>query len=151
MSLKFGVEVVGIEDAEATLDGIAHRAGDMTPALESIRAMFYRAERARFTTQGLGQWAPDLPSTVRRKAGKGQDLRTMRATGALYRSLTVPGAPGSVYRINQDGFEIGTNIAYAKWAQKTSGRRRRRVVVVTRPMRGRWVAKLRKWVREGKL
>jgi hypothetical protein len=56
---------------------------------EKIRKSFYAAERRQYATLGgpaIGRRTLPPPSRGRRASG--EDLRPMRATGALYRALT---------------------------------------------------------------
>lgn len=137
------IEVDGLDEALGGLRGLGDRAGDPGAVFEAVRKSFLAAEAQRFDTEGFGDWVPDDPSTVARKSRRGQDVRTMRATGALHRSLTTTDAPGAVFRPSRDSVELGTSEFEGRWAQYGSGNRRRRVVVVTDGMRGAWADLLR--------
>lgn len=127
---------------------IEKRARDATPALEQIRKSFYAMERRQFATLGNGQWAPNAPSTLARKARQGHDLRPMRATGVLYRALTTGHGEGAVNHLSRDEMTIGVRLKRAVVAQRRgpNDRRRRRLVVVTRRTRTRWTKIIRNHV-----
>jgi hypothetical protein len=125
------------------MNAIEWRAHDVSPALQQIRKSFYAAERRRFATLGAGEWAPNAPSTLRRKARHGQDLRPMRATGALYRALTTGHGVGAVNKVSRDEMTLGVRMKKAAVAQRGSGRRRRRLIAINRQTRTRWTKILR--------
>lgn len=120
------------------LEGIGRRAGDARPALEKIRRSFYAAERARFSSDGQGQWQPLTTRYTAVKARKGLDPRILRATGELQRALTTGRGTGAVNEVTSTAATLGTDLPRAVYAQRGSGRRRRRVLVITRPRRARW-------------
>lgn len=91
-------------------------AADMREVGQDIYAKFLRAEKAQFYQQGIGpsgKWAPLSPSTLRYKKGPG----ILRETGALFRSLTVAGDPGAIYRADKDSVEFGSRVLYGKYHQ----------------------------------
>jgi hypothetical protein len=58
------------------LGKVERQARDFTPALRQIRKSFYRAaERQQFASEGGGDWRPDTPRTLARKAKRGEDAR----------------------------------------------------------------------------
>jgi hypothetical protein len=124
---------------------IQHHARDVSPAFRAIRKSFYAAERRQFVTLGSGQWAPNAPSTLTRKARRGEDLRPMRATGALYRALTTGATPGAINEVSDDEMTLGVRMKRAVVAQRRgpNDRRRRRLIVVTRRTRTRWAKIIR--------
>lgn len=149
MTVRLTVEADGLQQAVATLNGVHGRLDDPSPALDEMRKAFYRSEERRFATQGGGTWAPNQPSTTAGKARRGQDLRTLRATGALHRSLTQAGAPGAVWRPTAEGFVIGTDLHYAKWHQAGRGDEHREVVAISSGMRRQWAKTLQQHVVDG--
>lgn len=122
---------------------IEKSARDVTPALEQIRRSFHAAERRQFATLGGGQWAPNAPSTLARKTRKGEDLRPMRATGALYRALSTGAGPGAINELSRDELTLGVRMKKAVVAQRGSGRRRRRLIAINRRTRTRWTKIIR--------
>jgi hypothetical protein len=125
------------------LGRIERSARDFSPALREIRKSFYAAERSQFATQGQGDWRPDIPATLRRKARRGQDPRTMRASGALYRALALGQGPGAIDKLTTDELTLGTSLVQGRVAQRSSGSRRRRVLVVTKRRRAKWLRIIR--------
>jgi phage gpG-like protein len=89
------VEII-FEETGATpvvhkLLGFSSRAEHMEPGLASVASMMREAEQRRFDAEGYGEWEQLAPATVARKAAEGLDYRILRATGALYDSLTQEG------------------------------------------------------------
>jgi hypothetical protein len=140
----------GFPTAVRRLGKVERQARDFTPALREIRKSFYAAERSQFATQGQGDWRPDTPKTLARKAKRGQDPRTMRASGALYRALGLGQGPGAVDQMSSDELTLGTSLVQGRVAQRSSGNRRRRVLVVTKRRRAKWLAIIREHVTGGK-
>jgi hypothetical protein len=133
----------GRPTAVQRLGKVERSARDFTPALKQIRKSFYAAERQQFATEGQGDWRPDTPRTLARKAKRGQDARTMRASGALYRALALGQGEGAINRMTSDELTLGTSLVQGRVAQRSSGSRRRRVLVVTKRRRARWIAIIR--------
>jgi hypothetical protein len=131
------------------VDGIGRRAGDASPAWERIHRSFLAGERARFRSSGAGDWAPLTRQYLSAKTSTGRDPRVMRATGALERALTTGRGPGAVAETTPTAATFGTDLDRAMFAQRGSGRRRRRVLVVTRPRRTRWSRMIRDHLMEG--
>ncbi len=129
--MRFSATITGDKQARARFDGISGRAKNPAKACAVIQTLWQTSERHRYDTGAYGDWAPDLPSIRARKARRGQDPRTLRATGALYRSVTSPGAPGAVFRPSSDSLELGTSLAAGAEAQRGGGRRHREVVHVS--------------------
>jgi hypothetical protein len=132
------------------LGKVERRARDFTPALREIRKSFYAVERQQFASEGQGGWRPDTPRTLARKAKRGQDARTMRASGALYRALALGQGEGAIDRMSTDELTLGTSLVQGRVAQRSSGNRRRRILVVTKRRRARWLRIIRDHVTGGK-
>jgi hypothetical protein len=133
----------GRPTAVQRLGKVERSARDFTPALKQIRKSFYAAERQQFASEGQGDWRPDTPRTLARKAKRGQDARTMRASGALYRALALGQGEGAINRMTSDELTLGTSLVQGRVAQRSSGNRRRRVLVVTKRRRARWIGIIR--------
>lgn len=125
------------------LGKIERQARDFSPALREIRKSFYAAERSQFATEGQGDWRPDTPRTLARKAKRGQDPRVMRASGALYRALALGQGEGAINKLTADELTLGTSLVQGRVAQRSSGSRRRRVLVVTKRRRAKWLRIIR--------
>lgn len=141
--------VDGLDETVKHLGDIGDRAQHPGPALEEMRKSFYAFEKRRFETNAWGSWAPDAAATSREKAKRGQDLRTERATGGLFRSLTSAGAPQAIWRPSTDSAVIGTGAKSAQWQQKGRGGEHREVVHVSKGERRAWARILAKWIVRG--
>lgn len=146
VTLGFLVEQVrnsgfGRQGAVKRLDGLTHRGKDFAPAFVRIQRSFLAAERKRFASEE--GWAPLAPDYRARKARRGLDARTMRATGELERALTSGRGPGAVAEISRTEATFGTDLPRAVYAQRGSGTRRRRVLVIDRRRRTTWTRMIR--------
>jgi hypothetical protein len=134
----------GRPTAVQRLGKVERQARDFTPALRQIRKSFYAAERQQFASEGGGEWRPDTPRTLARKAKRGQDARTMRASGALYRALALGQGPGAVDQMSTDELTLGTSLVQGRVAQRSPNpKRRRRVLVMTKRRRAKWLGIIR--------
>jgi hypothetical protein len=134
----------GRPTAVQRLGKVERQARDFTPALRQIRKSFYAAERQQFASEGGGDWRPDTPRTLARKAKRGEDARTMRASGALYRALALGQGPGAVDEMSTDELTLGTSLVQGRVAQRSPNpKRRRRVLVMTKRRRSKWLAIIR--------
>jgi hypothetical protein len=133
----------GRPTAVQRLGKVERQARDFTPALKQIRKSFRAVERQQFASEGGGDWRPDTPRTLARKAKRGEDARTMRASGALYRALALGQGPGAVDEMSTDELTLGTSLVQGRVAQRSSGSRRRRVLVMTKRRRSKWLRIIR--------
>ncbi|GAB6901862.1 hypothetical protein [Kineosporia succinea] len=147
MTLELRMGVDGVGRVEARFDDLGDKAANPGPLWERLYAGFLGAERSRFDTRGYGHWRPILPATSRRKIARGQDPRTLRATGALYRSLTSRGAPGSVYRTTSSSVIFGSSLDQAIYQQGGEGRRDRPVIVLSRRMKKQFAQTIDEWMK----
>jgi hypothetical protein len=138
----------GFPTAVKRLGKVERQARDFSPALRQIRKSFYAAERQTFAAEGPG-WQPDTPKTLARKAKRGQDPRTMRASGALYKALGLGQGPGAIDQMTSDELTLGTSLVQGRVAQRSSGSRRRRVLVMTKRRRAKWLKIIRDHVTGG--
>ncbi len=105
------VTIAGIERLNKVLaTGITVR--DWRPVYPEVAGWFYRLERERFASEGGGFWPQLAPSTVKKR---GSAHPILDVTGALRRSLTEHGAPGSVYEAQTDSLELGSALKVGKW------------------------------------
>lgn len=133
------------------------RAMDMRPAFASIHASFLAIERHQFATSGgfSGGWRPLAPSTVEAKERRGLDPRILRATDAMWKSLTTASHPAHVFDNQPDTLFMGTRVKSAKsfpypatHQHGTRNRRvpQRRIVELTETHRRRWVRIMQRYV-----
>ena len=134
------------------LEGITMRGADMTPALEEVYRQFLATEKGIFASQGGSRkWAPLTAKYVASKRKKAGDPRIERLTGALAAALTTGKGSGAVKEINAEGATFGTNLAEAVYAQRGSGRRRRRLITADAARRNRWIATIRTYLLDNAL
>ncbi|MCA1571704.1 MAG: phage virion morphogenesis protein [Chloroflexi bacterium] len=120
MSLTFEVSVHGEKLVSRRILRLEHQALHAKPAFEAIGESLLRRERKLFATEGAsgGQaWAPLAAATIRAKAGKGQDPRILRATGALHSSLTDRTDSRNLFDADDDGIVFGSRLPYARYHQ----------------------------------
>jgi phage gpG-like protein len=111
----YEVEANGVKKTHAALINVGKRANDVRPAFADVRAVVRESNEARFGSRGDGSWPPLKDSTKAAKARHGQDPRVLRASGALFKSLTANRAKGQVNRKKPDLFRIGTSLYYARF------------------------------------
>jgi hypothetical protein len=116
-ALDFLIQVKGQTKAANDLLDVGQRARQMAPLDSQVRRIFFAAERGRFEGQGV-RWPALADTTVERKAAEGLDSRILRATGALYASLTRPGEASVDTPIKDLGFRYGTSLWYGRFADK---------------------------------
>jgi len=116
------VEVVGDKAAAERIMLVGERALDVRPARPAIAPIFATEERRRFDMEGPG-WEQLQQDTRDRKEKMGLDSRILRATGALFHSLTNPdgGVEASMLSSPQE-LRFGTNVPYAGFHQTGTSR-----------------------------
>jgi len=128
--VKIDYSVKGVDLVHQRLEGVSDRAADARPAMRLVRDLMQDSNKKQFASGGshLGTpWAPDAPSTLARKAGKGQDIRPNRATGALEASLT--GGKGKRSSATKTSARAGTSLFYGRFAQTGTKRAPKRAIV----------------------
>jgi phage gpG-like protein len=84
----------------------------MLPVFLRIQADILETEEKMFSSQGRrggGMWKPLADSTVARKGHS----TILVETGALKHSLTIPGAPHQILRVDNEGIIFGTTRPWA--------------------------------------
>jgi hypothetical protein len=112
------ISSVGVFRAVRHLRGMQAAADDPRPFWRKLQDEIAKEERHWFETSGHGAWPPLADSTRERKAALGLNSRTMVATGALVRSLTV-GHQGKSRRVGKTIMHFGTSVYYANMHAKT--------------------------------
>jgi phage gpG-like protein len=105
--------------AAEEIRAIGERARDAKPVLRTIQGLMARGAKEQFETEGSRgglAWEPDTKAWVKRKAAKGQDLRTERRTHALEESLmSAGGGKDSIRRLSKQSTAFGTRLFYAQF------------------------------------
>lgn len=95
--------------------------GDLTVPLTLISQQWFKSNRAIFDLSGPGKFK-DLSTAYKpqKKAAVGFIYPILRRTGAMERSITVPGSPGSISKIlNKNTLTLGSSVPYAQFNQKS--------------------------------
>jgi phage gpG-like protein len=126
-----GIEVTekGAGAAAASLLMVGERAANTAPVKPALDVVFSGDERRRFDEEGPG-WARLNEATQTIKQANGLDPRILRATGALYESLTrMAGGERASW---PDTIRFGTDVPYARFHQHgTRNMPKRKVVGVS--------------------
>jgi len=152
------VEITGIPEMTARLEGMESRAGDPLAAFEAIYESFRSIEEKRWANEGPG-WQALKPATVAEKARRGQHPGILDATGALRASLTGKNAPGSVYEADPTGITMGSDLktddGWGLGALHQHGTSRglpvRKVIDASESHALEWALILRNWITDGVL
>lgn len=129
--LGIDVQERGVDRAKRNLEEMGLRAKDVRGVSFKVRTVFRKAEERRFNSQGDGSWPPLAQATREAKARNGQDPRMLRATGALFRSLTSPRAAGQIDERRPDEFRFGTKLPYAQFHDTGRGVPKRKLIDLT--------------------
>lgn len=139
--LRVGVEVEGLNEALATIDGIGNRAYQTTPLMSMI--VQHLAGISRERVEGEKPWKPLTPGTMARKSAQGEDTGILRDEwrpiagtptrqgDMLYRALTQDGAPGQLRHWTRTFAQFGVKSAgqgelfYARFVQNVHGTKRK--------------------------
>lgn len=150
--MQIQIKAYGTEEASSVLFGIAARANDLGPILDTLHDRFRDMESRQFSGQGVysGKWAPDKPKTIARKVKRGQDIRILHATRRLRRSLTDKRNADHVFEFTNDKMAIGTRVPYARFHQEgTKKMPQREVVVFTDHERTVWREDIAAYIMKG--
>jgi len=126
------IEQRGAGVAAKHLADMGKRARAPKDASYRVRTIFRKAEESRFSSAGAGTWKPLAETTRQLKAERGHDPRILRATNALYKSLTAPRARDQIDdRDRQDAWRFGTTVPYAIYHDTGRGVPKRKLIDLT--------------------
>lgn len=97
---------VNLPDVLASLTQVERGVESLRPLWERFETEFYKEEVVHFAAN---LFAPLTPEYAKRKQETFGDKPTLRATDALYNSLTEQGAPGNINVIEDSFAEFGTS------------------------------------------
>ncbi len=151
--LGLTLTVDGVPLVARVLGVAAKSVRNLQPVWEDIYDDFRSRETAVFEAQGSVQgheaWTALNANYLKWKQAHGFDSRILIKTGAMMRSLTTKGAPGSVFNSRPLGVEMGTSVPYAIYHQSDRPRKknkdekdrlpRRTMIRVTDAQRRHWV------------
>lgn len=100
------VEFVGLDRVFAGFTRIEKRLVSLRPLWERFGGEFYRQETVWFASE---PWTPLSPAYAEQKQKKFGNKPLLRATDALFKSLTQEGAEGNVHQVNDLGAKFGSS------------------------------------------
>lgn len=100
------VEVIGLERVFAGFIRIEKRIVSLRPLWERFGKEFYRQETAWFASE---PWTPLSPAYAEQKRKQFGSKPLLRATDALFKSLTQEGAEGNIHEVSDLGAKFGSN------------------------------------------
>lgn len=131
--LTLKIEGFGETIVERKLTRFAENLEAPTGALEDIGTLLRQDVELQFDTEGghaSGGWKALSEGRVRFKANHGLDPRILRATGALFDSLTKKYDPAHIERLGPSSLTFGSTIFYGVYHQSS----RPRTKIPYRPM-----------------
>jgi phage gpG-like protein len=147
----FGLTTTGTQNSAAVLNSIGGRGADARPAWPAIFKLMQADTGQRFDRGGEGDWQKLAEATIDAKARKHQDPRIMRASGALYKSLTGDRGRGALRRKSRYQLTYGTSVFYARFHQLGKGVPKRELITVDAALARRIVDALERYVSKGEL
>lgn len=134
------------------LNGIIERSRNMQPAMLAIGQYLMGSTLRNFRAQGRPRWQPLTAATIadriRQGFGPGPILQRR---GTLMKSLTQPGARGSVLRAGPRSLKYGSNLFYFEFHQKGTGKiPKREMVVLQRQDKSQISRIINTYIRTGK-
>jgi phage gpG-like protein len=114
--VRIVLEISGDKQLSRDLLRVGDRAVHAKPALEEIADYWMRLTTLQFDTEGRhasGGWKPLKEETVRRKQLANLDPRILRATGALFGSLTSRGDGNQILDVTETELAYGSRLPYA--------------------------------------
>jgi phage gpG-like protein len=107
--VDFDVQIEGIAELRARVDGIIERTRNLSPGL--LRAGVIALDGAK---EHIEEGGPGWPANI-----SGTPL--LRKTGRLFNSLTAQSGGDTILRVDADVVEAGTNVNYARLLQGGTG------------------------------
>lgn len=99
-------QLAGFAQVDRGLATIGQQVSTLRPLFEKIGAEVYSEEKALFAAE---PWTALSDDYAARKLAEYGAKPLLRASDELFRSLTEPDAPGSVYRIDDTEAEFGSD------------------------------------------
>lgn len=102
----YQVEFIGAAEVDRGLANLDRRLSVLRPMYETFAEEFYKEEEELFATE---PWEPLSDAYAISKAEQFGGKPLLRATDALYKSLTQPNAPGSIYIVDDTDAVFGSS------------------------------------------
>ena len=104
--IEHRIDIVNLPQVSGGLLNIERELGLLKPLWQQFGSEFYRQETDHFAVE---PWVALSPSYAEWKRQEFGDKPILRATDALFRSLTQEGAEGNVHRVNDLDAEFGSS------------------------------------------
>lgn len=117
--IDFHVDIINLPQVDTQFAALDRGIGTLKPLWERFGNEFYQQEVSLFDAQ---PWTPLSPAYAAKKQEIYGDKPILRATDALFRSLTEQGATGNIHRINDLDAEFGSNDPKAMFHSKGTSR-----------------------------
>lgn len=134
--------------AKAMFAGVAAKAGDVRPAMQTIKGLITLGHREIWETRGasIGRiWPNNAPGTLARKTREGEPPRPLEASGAL--KTAIYGGKGRYSRVSKSSVRVGVRLHYARYQLGDSSRLpRRQMVGISRATERAAMAVLRRYL-----
>jgi hypothetical protein len=126
MPKVFEITTAGDDKAAKTIADTGKRANNVKPGASKIRTAYREAEVEIFQGNGGAvAWEKLKDSTRTAKRRRGQDHGTLRASNALYKSLTAPRAAYQVDDRQPHELRFGSTLPYAHFHEEGRGQAKR--------------------------
>lgn len=121
--IRFVATIQGIEVLNRAFNRVEQYIDDFRNFWPAITKRFYDIERAQFASEGArgasGKWRALTPAYARFKARKFPGQTILKATNALFESMTSFDGLDSIYRPEKTQLTIGSKALYAMAHQRT--------------------------------
>jgi hypothetical protein len=126
MPSPLSITTHGDDQAAKTIADTGKRANNVKPGASKIRTAYREAEVEIFQGNGGAvAWEKLKDSTRTAKRRRGQDHGTLRASNALYKSLTAPRAAYQVDDRQPHELRFGSTVPYADFHESGRGQAKR--------------------------
>lgn len=121
--IGFTAEVDGVEVLNRAFNRIDQQVSDFRSLWPEVAGVVYRAFGRAFDTEGsstaAGKFKALTPAYAKRKAIQYPGQTILKASNALFESMTDPQAFDAIFRSEADQLTIGTKVPYARRHQQT--------------------------------
>ena len=124
--IRFVATIAGAVELDRAFNRVEQYIDDFRNFWPAITKRFYDIERAQFNTEGArgasGKWKALSPGYARFKARKFPGQTILKASTALFESMTSPDAFDSIFIPDRTQLTLGTKALYALAHQQGAGR-----------------------------
>lgn len=121
--MNISISLSGDKQLVAQFEDIGDALKDFRPVWIRTRQKVYNAIRENFASEGgaSGQWAALTPAYAKVKQQRWGNKPILQASGRYYKSVTQLGGEG-IYEEGPQEMTIGTNVPYAGFHQRGTGK-----------------------------